>query len=145
MPIFLYFICGWMPATAWLSKQCHVRTWDPNWRTLGLQSRTWELNCSATGLAPRILIMEFLEEIVYFSTILNNRINTGKDFYMFYCCVPQFKSDRTSVFSPFPWPFVRKLITFIVNIYVFTLYPYFLVNWQVEINFIGNATIWFAR
>ena len=27
VPIFFYFICG-MPATAWLAKQCHIRTRD---------------------------------------------------------------------------------------------------------------------
>ena len=43
MPIFLYFICG-TPNTAWLAKRCHVCTWDPNWQTLGCQSRTCEPN-----------------------------------------------------------------------------------------------------
>ena len=51
MPIFLYFICG-TPATAWLAKQCHVHTRDPDWWTSGCGSRTCTLNCYATGLAP---------------------------------------------------------------------------------------------
>uniref|UniRef100_A0A5F5PXU5 Nicotinamide riboside kinase 1 n=1 Tax=Equus caballus TaxID=9796 RepID=A0A5F5PXU5_HORSE len=36
MPIFLYFICG-IPVTAWLAKQCHVCTRDPNRRTPACQ------------------------------------------------------------------------------------------------------------
>ena len=51
MPISLYFIYG-MPTTAWLAKWCHAHTWDPNWRSLGHQSRTCKLNCCATRLAP---------------------------------------------------------------------------------------------
>ena len=47
VPIFLHFICGM--ATAWLDKQCHVRAWDPNRRTLGCSNRTCVLNCCATG------------------------------------------------------------------------------------------------
>ena len=50
MSIFLYFIRG-MPTTAWLAKQCHVRTRDPNRRTPGPQSGTCGLNCCATGPA----------------------------------------------------------------------------------------------
>ena len=48
MPIFLYFICG-MPATAWLGKQCHVHTWDPNWQTPAAKAEG--AHC-ATGPAP---------------------------------------------------------------------------------------------
>ena len=43
-----------MPATAWLAKWCHVRTWDPNQRTLGRQSRTCTLNRCATRPAPEL-------------------------------------------------------------------------------------------
>ena len=51
MPIFLHFICG-TPATAWLTKQCHVHTQDPNQRTPGCQSGMWTFNCCATGPVP---------------------------------------------------------------------------------------------
>ena len=50
-PIFLYFIRG-TPTTAWRAKRCHVRTRDPNRRTLGRWSGTCALNCCATGPAP---------------------------------------------------------------------------------------------
>ena len=53
MPIFLYFICG-TPTTAWLAKQCHVRTQDSNQWTQGCQSGTCALNCCTTGLAPQL-------------------------------------------------------------------------------------------
>ena len=48
MSNFLYFICE-MPTTAWLAKQCHVRTRDPNPRTLGHRSRTCAFNRCTTG------------------------------------------------------------------------------------------------
>ena len=51
VPILLCFLCG-MPTTAWLAKRCHVRTRDPNWRTLCRRSRTCELKRCATGPAP---------------------------------------------------------------------------------------------
>ena len=51
VPIFLYFICG-MPTTAWLAKQCHVPTWDPNRWTPGHRRGRCELNHCATGPAP---------------------------------------------------------------------------------------------
>ena len=53
VPIFLHFICGTL-ATAWLVKQCHVGTCDPNGRTPGSQSRTCALNCYATRPAPKL-------------------------------------------------------------------------------------------
>ena len=51
MPILLYFICG-MPTTAWLAKQCHVRTWDPNWGTPGRWRGKGTLNHCAIRPAP---------------------------------------------------------------------------------------------
>ena len=44
------------------STWCHVRTWDPNWRTLGRRSRTWTLNRCAPRPAP---IMYFLKQDRY--------------------------------------------------------------------------------
>ena len=45
--------CGmWDATSAGPDEQCQVRTQDPNQRTLGCQSRAWELNYSATGPAP---------------------------------------------------------------------------------------------
>ena len=46
-----------MPATVWLDKQCHVRTWDPNWQTPGHWSRTCKLNHCTTGLAPHKIFL----------------------------------------------------------------------------------------
>ena len=54
LPIFLYFVCG-MPATAWLNKQCHVCTQDPNQGTLGRGIRRRPLNRCATRLALFII------------------------------------------------------------------------------------------
>ena len=51
LPIFLYFICG-TPATAWLTKQCHVCTQDLNGQTFSRGSRTCALNRCATWPAP---------------------------------------------------------------------------------------------
>ena len=48
VPIFFYFICG-MPTTAWLAKQCHVRTGDPNRPTPGHRRGPCTLNLCATG------------------------------------------------------------------------------------------------
>ena len=54
MPIFLYFLCG-TPATAWLAKWCHVRTWDPNWQTPCRRNGTCALNLVPLGQSPRKL------------------------------------------------------------------------------------------
>ena len=51
---------------AYHSMACHVRTWDPNWRTLGWLSGTCVLNHCATGPAPlhffQIVTFRNLEE-----------------------------------------------------------------------------------
>ena len=61
MPIFLYFICR-MPATAWLSKWCHVHNRDLNPWTTSYRSGTCTLNHCATGLAPR-KSLEYYEKL----------------------------------------------------------------------------------
>ena len=60
VPIFLYFTYG-VPATAWLAKQWHVCTWDPNRWTPSRQSGTCALHCCTTGLVPRLLFLMWLK------------------------------------------------------------------------------------
>ena len=68
----LLFICG-TPTTAWLVTQCHVRTQDPNQRTLGHWSGMCELNCCATGLTlPDICLKSVGTQTDCFSLVVIN-------------------------------------------------------------------------
>ena len=73
MPIFLYFVCG-MPITAWLARQCHVCTRDPNRQIPGHQSGTCALNRCANRLAQGTKILRHkIFCFQSFKTILSSR------------------------------------------------------------------------
>ena len=54
MPIFLYSLCG-TPTTAWLDKQCHVRTWDPNREPRVTEAECANLTAVPPGRPPKFL------------------------------------------------------------------------------------------
>ena len=58
MPIFLYFICGTL-TTAWLAKQCHVRTRDLNQGPLGAEAEHVHLTAAPTSWPPDVNIFEW--------------------------------------------------------------------------------------
>ena len=51
MPVFLYFIYE-TPATAWLAKQCHVCTRDPNPEPRATEAERVSLTTAPPGLTP---------------------------------------------------------------------------------------------
>ena len=67
----LHFICGTL-ATAWLSKRCHVPTWDPNRWTLGCWSGMCEPNRCTTGPAPNLDISNMGSNLDYIGVALTS-------------------------------------------------------------------------
>ena len=64
MPTFLYFICG-TPTTAWLAKQCHVHTQDPNHEPWAAEVEHAHLTTAQLGQPPVLSIFKILMNVLY--------------------------------------------------------------------------------
>ena len=130
MPIFLYFICA-MPTTAWLAKQYHVCTQDPNQQTPARRSGTCELNRCTTRPALSVII----DTVEFKSTSLLFSVCSTWYLFLFPPFLPLLHYTSSIIF--FGYNFILLAVTLditkcILNFSLFTLNHYYTTSWIVQ-------------